>query len=167
MSLTVPPPASTYHAALRKEAAKQYNVPEGEIVLGEVNVGYYSELNGTIRGWKANAPVGRTKKRGGSASALSAAGTSTCGFPRYLDHQQAGQAGMVLDEGRGAEKPDCRDRGRSASWTVSLANGHPACRHTGIRSSMGRTAGRAAITYVDQLRWMTEKLSNAGWYWWE
>jgi hypothetical protein len=59
MSLAVPPTASTYHAVLRKEAAKQYHIPENEIVLGEVTVGYYSELNGTIRGWQASAPVGR------------------------------------------------------------------------------------------------------------
>lgn len=76
MSLSVPPPASTYQAALRKEAAKQYNVPENEIVLGEVNVGYYSELNGTIRGWRASAPVGRSQKRSESTSPSSAAATS-------------------------------------------------------------------------------------------
>ena len=81
MSLTVPPPASTYHAALRKEAAKQYTVPESEIVLGEVNVGYYTELNGTIRGWKANAPAGRTQKKAGSTPASSAASASPMTSP--------------------------------------------------------------------------------------
>lgn len=59
MSLAVPPPASTYQAALRKEASKQYNVPEGEVRLGEVTVGFYSEINGTIRGWTATALAGR------------------------------------------------------------------------------------------------------------
>jgi len=59
MSLTVPPPAATYQAAIRKNAVRIYNVPEDQIVVGEVKVGYYTELVGTIRGWTATAPVGR------------------------------------------------------------------------------------------------------------
>jgi hypothetical protein len=59
MSLTVPPPAATYHAALRAKAARTFHVPEAEIVVGEVKVGYYAEIVGTIRGWTATAPVGR------------------------------------------------------------------------------------------------------------
>ena len=59
MSLTVPPPAATYQAAIRKKAVRIYNVPEDQIVVGEVKVGYYNELVGTIRGWTATAPVGR------------------------------------------------------------------------------------------------------------
>ena len=38
MSLAVPPRASTYHAALRKEAAKRFHIPENEIVVGEMTV---------------------------------------------------------------------------------------------------------------------------------
>ena len=59
MSLAVAPPASTYQAALRKKAAREFQVPESEVVLGEITVGYYSEINGTIRGWTATAPAGR------------------------------------------------------------------------------------------------------------
>lgn len=59
MSLTVPPPAATYHAAIRAKAARTFHVPEEEIVVGEVKVGYYTEIVGTIRGWTATAPVGR------------------------------------------------------------------------------------------------------------
>jgi hypothetical protein len=59
LSLRVPPPASHYQAALRKKAAKIYNVPEREIVLSEITVGFYNELNGTVRGWEAKAVAGR------------------------------------------------------------------------------------------------------------
>ena len=59
LSLVTPPPASTYQAALRKKAAKIYNVPEGQIILGEIDVGFYTEIVGTIRGWTATSIVGR------------------------------------------------------------------------------------------------------------
>ena len=59
LSLTVPPPPSHYQAALRKKAAKLYTVPEREIVLGEITVGFYNELNGTVRGWQAKGIAGR------------------------------------------------------------------------------------------------------------
>jgi hypothetical protein len=59
MSLTAPPPAYTYQTALLKKAAKLYQVPENQLVLGEMKVGYYAEMIGTIRGWEATAPVGR------------------------------------------------------------------------------------------------------------
>jgi len=61
MSLQVPPPASTYQAALRKKAARVYKVPENEIIVGEITVGYYTEIVGTIRGWTATATVGRKR----------------------------------------------------------------------------------------------------------
>jgi hypothetical protein len=59
LSLSVPPPASHYQAALRRKAARMYNVPETEIVLSEITVGFYNELNGTVRGWEAKAVAGR------------------------------------------------------------------------------------------------------------
>jgi hypothetical protein len=59
ISLPVPPPATTYQAAIRKKAARMYNVVESQIVVGEVDVTYTSELVGTIRGWTASAIVGK------------------------------------------------------------------------------------------------------------
>lgn len=68
LALSSAPPASTYHAALRKRVAAQYQVPEHDVRLGEVTVGYYTELDGTIVGWRAKAQVGR---RVGSQTPLS------------------------------------------------------------------------------------------------
>lgn len=59
LTLSSAPPASAYHALLRKKVAAQYNVPAEEVQLGEVTVGYYRELDGTIVGWKAKAQAGR------------------------------------------------------------------------------------------------------------
>lgn len=60
LSLTIAPPASTYQAALRKKAAKLYSVPESEVVLGEITVGFFcNELLGTVRGWQAKAIAGK------------------------------------------------------------------------------------------------------------
>lgn len=59
LSLTAPPPASHYQALLRRKAATIYKVPEREIVLGEITVGFYNELNGTVRGWEAKTIAGR------------------------------------------------------------------------------------------------------------
>jgi hypothetical protein len=59
IGLSHPPTALTYQKALKQKAAKQYGIPEDEVVLGEVSVGYTTELIGTIRGWEATAPVGR------------------------------------------------------------------------------------------------------------
>ena len=59
LSLPAPPPAYNYQSLIRKKAASVYGVPEGEVVIGEMKVGYYAELIGTIRGWSATAVVGR------------------------------------------------------------------------------------------------------------
>lgn len=59
LSLPAPPDAYAYQSALKKQAVKTYHVPEQEVVLGEVSVGYYAELIGTIRGWQATALAGR------------------------------------------------------------------------------------------------------------
>lgn len=59
LALSSAPPASTYHAALRKRVAAQFHVLERDVRLGEVTVGYYRELDGTIIGWKAKARAGR------------------------------------------------------------------------------------------------------------
>lgn len=59
LALASAPPASSYHAVLRKRAAAQFHVSEQELRLGEVTVRYYKELDGTIIGWKAAAPVGK------------------------------------------------------------------------------------------------------------
>jgi hypothetical protein len=59
LSLATPPPASHNQATLRKKAARIYIVPEREIVLGEITVGFYNELNGTVRGWEAKTIAGR------------------------------------------------------------------------------------------------------------
>ena len=61
MSLPQPPPAYTYQRAIQKKASKQFGVPEDEIVVGEIAVGYYTEMIGTIRGWEATAMVGRRR----------------------------------------------------------------------------------------------------------
>lgn len=42
-----------------KKAATLYNIPEREIVLGEITVGFYNELNGVVRGWQAKTIAGR------------------------------------------------------------------------------------------------------------
>lgn len=62
MSLPQPPPAYTYQRAIQKKAAKQYGIPEEEIVVGEISAGYHAEMIGTIRGWEASAQVGRRVK---------------------------------------------------------------------------------------------------------
>jgi hypothetical protein len=59
LSLSAPPPASHYQAALRRRAAKIYNVYERDVVLSEITVGFYNELNGTVRGWEAKAMAGK------------------------------------------------------------------------------------------------------------
>ena len=61
MSLPQLPPAYTYQRAIQKKASKQFGVPEDEIVVGEIAVGYYTEMIGTIRGWEATAMVGRRR----------------------------------------------------------------------------------------------------------
>jgi hypothetical protein len=38
-----------------------YGVPENEIVIGEVEVKYSSEIDGTIRSWVATAVAGRNR----------------------------------------------------------------------------------------------------------
>ena len=62
LSMKTPPNETTYHVALRKKAAKKYNVPEDEIVLSEVSVSVYAELDGTVRGWNATATAGRVNR---------------------------------------------------------------------------------------------------------
>jgi hypothetical protein len=59
LALSSAPPASAYHALLCKKVATQYHVPVEEVRLGEVTVGYYTEIDGTIVGWKAKAQAGR------------------------------------------------------------------------------------------------------------
>lgn len=59
LALSSAPPASAYHAVLRKRVAAQYQVSEQDVRIGEVTVGYYKELDGTIIGWKAKAKAGR------------------------------------------------------------------------------------------------------------
>ena len=58
LSLKVPPPEYTYASALRTKAAKDYNVPAREVVLDEMTVSFMSEIDGTIRSWKASALAG-------------------------------------------------------------------------------------------------------------
>lgn len=69
LSLPQPPPAYTYQRAIQKKAATQFSVPESEIVLGEIAVGYHAEMIGTIRGWEATAMVGRKTTSGEAAKA--------------------------------------------------------------------------------------------------
>lgn len=59
LSLNAPPHEQTYYSALKTKAAKQYGVPVDQIVLGEVDVEFSSELVGTIRSWKATAVAGQ------------------------------------------------------------------------------------------------------------
>ena len=98
MSLTGPPPAATYQAAIRKNAVRIYNVPEGQIVVGEVKVGYYNELNGTVRGWTATAPVGRRTAVTRSERLESGSATKTDTVPdrlRLLDGLR--REGLITD----------------------------------------------------------------------
>lgn len=59
LSLHTPPPEYTFYSALRKKASSTYHVPENEIVLGEVDVKFMSEIDGTIRSWTASATAGQ------------------------------------------------------------------------------------------------------------
>ena len=61
LSLKTPPPEYTYYSALRSVARGMYGVPENEIVLGEVDVKFSSEIDGTIRSWTATAKAGRNR----------------------------------------------------------------------------------------------------------
>lgn len=69
LSLPQPPPAYTYQRAIQKKAATQFSIPESEIVLGEMAVGYHAEMIGTIRGWEATALVGRKTTPGAAVNA--------------------------------------------------------------------------------------------------
>lgn len=84
MSLTVPPPAETYQAAIRKKAGRIHNVPEEQIVVGEMKVGDYTELVGTIRGWTATASVGRKTAITQSGRSEAGEGTPTGTVPDRL-----------------------------------------------------------------------------------
>jgi hypothetical protein len=59
LSLPGPPPAYSYEAALRKKAAAVFGVPEPQIAIGDMQVAYYAEFIGTIRGWVATAITAR------------------------------------------------------------------------------------------------------------
>jgi hypothetical protein len=59
LSLNAPPPDYTYYSALCSKASEQFNVPKSQVVLGEVSVVYGSEMDGTIRDWKATAIAGQ------------------------------------------------------------------------------------------------------------
>jgi hypothetical protein len=59
LSLPAPPPAYSYEAALRKKAASVFGVPEQQIAIGDMQVAYYAEFIGTIRGWVATAMTAR------------------------------------------------------------------------------------------------------------
>jgi hypothetical protein len=59
IGLSHPPTPLYFQKAIREKAAKVYGVPEEELIVGEISVGYTTELIGTIRGWEATAPVGR------------------------------------------------------------------------------------------------------------
>jgi hypothetical protein len=59
LSLNSPPPDYTYYSALQNKAAKQYDVPKSQVVLGEVSVNYGAEMDGTIRDWTATAIAGQ------------------------------------------------------------------------------------------------------------
>jgi hypothetical protein len=61
LSLHTTPSDYTIQAALRAKAAKDFGVPESEIVLSEASVQIGAELDGTIRDWKATASAGRKK----------------------------------------------------------------------------------------------------------
>jgi len=58
LSLTTPPDAFTYQSALRNQAVLQYHVPADQIVLSDISVKVYTEVNGVVRGWKATATAG-------------------------------------------------------------------------------------------------------------
>jgi hypothetical protein len=62
LALHAMPPDYTFYSALKKAASKQFGVPEDEIVLGEVSIKTMSEIDGTMRSWKATASAGQKKK---------------------------------------------------------------------------------------------------------
>ena len=55
--LRAPPDGGVVRAALRREAATVYDMPEEDVVLGEITFEVFSSTRGTIRGWRATAPV--------------------------------------------------------------------------------------------------------------
>lgn len=75
IGLSHPPAALTYQRALERKAAQQFGVPESEVVLGDISVGFTTELIGTIRGWEASAVAGRKTTPGEAAKATPEAPT--------------------------------------------------------------------------------------------
>ena len=59
LSLRGTPPQYHFETALRKKAAKTFLVPESSLLFGELTVEIGSELDGTIRDWKASALAGQ------------------------------------------------------------------------------------------------------------
>src|SRR5436309_7274469 len=68
LSLTNPPEAYTYQAALRDRVVKKYGVPASDVVLGDISVETENELVGTVRSWKATAQAGRRRSASAGAS---------------------------------------------------------------------------------------------------
>jgi endonuclease YncB( thermonuclease family) len=107
LSLAVPPPASHYQAALRKKAARIYNVPEREIVLGEITVDFYNELNGTVRGWQAKQLL----EEGVYPNSLS---VDTWWFRKYAPHDK--ELVWLEVEAREAKRGLWADRNPIPPW---------------------------------------------------
>jgi hypothetical protein len=61
LALRTPPDERVVRTALRREAAVVYDMPEEDVVLGEVTFEVFSSMVGNIRGWRATAPVARRK----------------------------------------------------------------------------------------------------------
>lgn len=59
ISVTHMPPPEAHYAELRAKAAEQYHVDPALIALKDITVSYNTELNGVIRGWKAQAIAGQ------------------------------------------------------------------------------------------------------------
>jgi len=61
LALRDPPNERKVRAALRQKAAQVYDIPEEDVVLGEITFKVFSSMIGNIRGWRATAPVARRK----------------------------------------------------------------------------------------------------------
>lgn len=59
LSLNAPPPQYTYFAALRDKAAYKFNIPPASVEFDEMTVTFGSELDGTVRDWRATAIAGQ------------------------------------------------------------------------------------------------------------
>ncbi len=99
LSLHSVPPDYTFYAALRAKASSQFNVPEAEVLLGEVTVKIGAELDGTIRDWKATAIAGRGIAGQGKESQPAISGRASESAPARSPADALMEIKRLLDSG--------------------------------------------------------------------